>query len=168
MGTLEADIASHPFLRSMRPEHVSIVVEGASQVQFDANQIIFRESDIAYQFYLLQEGRVAIESRVSNEGAIVIQTLGAGDVLGWSWLFPPYFLHFQARALERTRAVWLNAAHLLIACEENREFGYELMKRVSQLLIARLHATRRQLLECYQAQKSVEQKASEIAKECKD
>jgi len=77
---------------------------------------------------------------------VSIQDLGPGDVLGWSWLFPPFVWHLQARALEPTGAVVLDGAHLLIAAERNGNFGYELMKRVAQVLIHRLQATRKQLL----------------------
>jgi CRP/FNR family cyclic AMP-dependent transcriptional regulator len=68
-------------------------------------------------------------------------------MLGWSWLFPPFAWHFRARALEPTNAIVLNGAHLLIAAERKRDFGYELMKRVAQVVIHRLQATRKQLLD---------------------
>ena len=75
-----------------------------------------------------------------------VQTIGAGEALGWSWLFPPFVWHFQARALEPTKAIAFNGAHLLVACEENHDLGYDLMKRVSQVLIQRLQATRKKLV----------------------
>jgi CRP-like cAMP-binding protein len=75
-----------------------------------------------------------------------VQELGDGDVLGWSWLFPPYVWHFQARALEPTEAVMIDGGHLLTAAERDPKFGYNLMKRVSRVVIQRLQATRKQLL----------------------
>ena len=69
-----------------------------------------------------------------------------GDVLGWSWLFPPFSWNFQARAIEPTSAIVLSGAHLLVTAEGNHDFGYELMKRVAQVVIHRLQATRKQLL----------------------
>jgi CRP-like cAMP-binding protein len=76
-----------------------------------------------------------------------VQTLGAGDVLGWSWLFPPFAWHFQARAIEPASAVALSGASLLVNAERNHDFGYELMKRVAQVVIRRLQAARKQLLD---------------------
>jgi CRP/FNR family cyclic AMP-dependent transcriptional regulator len=73
--------------------------------------------------------------------------LGPGDVLGWSWLFPPFVWHFQARAVEPTTLLVLNGAGLLVSAERDHDFGYELMKRVAQVVIRRLQATRKQLLE---------------------
>ena len=70
-------------------------------------------------------------------------------MLGWSWLFPPFVWHFRARALDPTTVIVLDGAHLLVACHQNHEFGYELMKRVGQVVIERLQATRKQLLEKY-------------------
>jgi CRP/FNR family cyclic AMP-dependent transcriptional regulator len=78
---------------------------------------------------------------------VPVQILDAGEVLGWSWLFPPFHWHFQARAIEPSRAIFLDGAHLLVACEENREFGYELLKRIAQVVIKRLQATRQCLVD---------------------
>jgi CRP/FNR family cyclic AMP-dependent transcriptional regulator len=89
---------------------------------------------------------VAVESHEPGAADRLVQLLEAGDALGWSWLFPPYEWHFQARAVEPTRAVVFNAAHLLVACEKDHDLGYDLMKRMAQVVIRRLQATRRQLL----------------------
>jgi hypothetical protein len=78
---------------------------------------------------------------------VLVQILGPGDVLGWSWLFPPFTWHFRALALEPTNAIVLDGAHLLVTAERNRDFGYELMKRVAQVVIHRLQATRKQLVD---------------------
>ena len=88
-----------------------------------------------------------METKTSAHGTVVLQVLGAGEALGWSWLFPPFTWHFQARALEPTRATVLDGAHLLVLCNEDHEFGYTLMQRVTQVVIARLQAARRKLLE---------------------
>ncbi|MCW5555946.1 MAG: Crp/Fnr family transcriptional regulator [Verrucomicrobiae bacterium] len=149
MEDLAAIISAHPFFRTMQARHVATVAEGATLAEFEVNQVILREHDVACHCYLIQEGRVALETHVPGCGAMIVQTLGDGEALGWSWLFPPFLLHFQARALSRTRAIRLHGAHLLIACEQDHDFGYELMKRVSQLLISRMQATRRQLLEVH-------------------
>lgn len=149
MENLEALISAHPFFRTMQSRHIATVAQGAALVEFEVSQIILREHEVACHCYLIQEGRIALETYVPGSGAMIIQTLGDGEALGWSWLFPPYLLHFQARALSRTRVICLNGAHLLIAGEQDHDFGYELMKRVSQLLISRMQATRLQLLELH-------------------
>jgi CRP-like cAMP-binding protein len=139
-------IAAHPFFRDMKPEYRDILASGTTEMTFKPGQILFREGDPANQFYLIQSGRIALEAHGPSNGTVVVQRLGVGEVLGWSWLFPPFMWHFQARAEEPTKAIVLSGAHLLVAAERDREFGYELMKRVAQVVIQRLQATRKQLL----------------------
>jgi CRP-like cAMP-binding protein len=83
---------------------------------------------------------------MKNKGMTPIQEIGAGEALGWSWLFPPYFWHFNARALEPTDAIFLYATPLRDECESDHELGYELVKRMAEVMLRRLQATRRQLL----------------------
>jgi CRP-like cAMP-binding protein len=141
---------THPFLSSLSPAYLAVLAECAEHRQFAAEEIIFREGEVADRFYLIQEGKVALESHVPPKGRLIVQDLGRDDVLGWSWLFPPYVWHFQARAVERTRAITFNGAHLLVACERNHEFGYDLMKRLAQVLIRRLQATQQHLVKLHQ------------------
>jgi len=121
----------------------------ATNVRFKAEEFLYREGDEANNFFVLREGKVAIEAFSPKRGAITIQTLTAGDVLGWSWLFPPYHTHFGARAIEPTRALCLDGKCLRNKCEEDHDLGYELMKRFSEVMIQRLQATRLQLLDIY-------------------
>lgn len=146
MKTLRETIIDHPFLLGLKPEHTELLVSCAREVTLKANQFIFHEGEPAERCFLIQSGRIAIEARQPGHETALVQTLGAGDVLGWSWLFPPFWWHFQARALEPTRAIVLDGGHLLAAADRNHEFGYELMKRVAQILIQRLQATRKQLV----------------------
>jgi CRP/FNR family cyclic AMP-dependent transcriptional regulator len=92
------------------------------------------------------EGQVELESSISNNEAVHIQTLGPGDVLGWSWLFPPYYWNFDARATP-AKAIFFYGTHLRELCEQNHDLGHELMKRVSEVVIKRLQAVRRELVE---------------------
>jgi len=121
----------------------------ATNVRFKAEEFLYREGDEANNFFVLREGKVAIEAFSPKRGAITIQTLTAGDVLGWSWLFPPYHTHFGARAIEPTRVLCLDGKCLRNKCEEDHDLGYELMKRFSEVMIQRLQATRLQLLNIY-------------------
>ena len=144
--SLESAVVSHPFFRDMKPEHQEFIARCATEATFKREEILFREGEPASKFYLIQSGRIALEAHEPADGTVLVHNLGAGDVLGWSWLFPPFIWHFQARALEPSTAIVLNGAHLLVAAERNPGFGYELMKRVAQVLVQRLQATRKQLL----------------------
>jgi CRP-like cAMP-binding protein len=146
-GTLQAILAEHPFLKGLRAEHLKVLVPSAMQTEFQADELIFREGDIANRFYLIQNGRVAIEAPRADGAAAALQVIGDGDVLGWSWLFPPYYWHFDARALKPTSAIFLYGTRLREQCEEDHELGYQLLKRIAQVLIQRLQATRKQLLD---------------------
>ncbi len=130
----------------MQPEHQAVLAECASEQSFEAGAILFREGEPANQLYLIESGKVALEMRMPAGGMATIQVLGPDELLGWSWLFPPFTWHLQARALEPVRTVVLNGGHLLATAEEDTRFGYCLMKRVAQMVIHRLQATRRQMI----------------------
>lgn len=147
MQTIEREIRNHPFVAGLRANHLSAVCSTASEVQFKPGEIIVHEREPAFHAYLLTSGRVQVEvhSRATHRD-IVVDSLHAGDVLGWSWLFAPYCWHFQARAVEPTRAIVLDGAALLVRCEEDHELGHALTKRMVQLLIRRLEAARRAII----------------------
>jgi CRP/FNR family cyclic AMP-dependent transcriptional regulator len=149
MQTLEPILAAHPFFQGLLENDLQLLTGCASNVRFDANEMIAREGDEANEFYLIREGKVALEVFAQERGSVIIQTVGTGDVLGWSWLIPPYRWRFDARALERTRAIALNGQCLRTKCEENARLGYELLKRVTSVFAERLLATRLQLLDVY-------------------
>lgn len=138
---------NHLFLRGLSQRHVQTLLVGAAVMEFEPGEIIFREGEPANQFYLIESGEVELQSRSAGCGTVRVQTLGEGEALGWSWLFPPFAWHFQARALEPTHVICCDGAHLLVEAEEDHVFGYELMKRVSQIIIHRLQATRKRLVE---------------------
>ena len=149
METLEPILAQHPFLKELEPRHLKILVGCASNVRLNAGQILFHESEEANQFYMIRQGKVAIEILAPELGPITVQTVGEGDVLGWSWLIPPYRWRFSARAVELTRAIALDGKCLRQKSEEDHDLGYELLKRFSGIIVERLEATRLQLLDVY-------------------
>jgi CRP-like cAMP-binding protein len=151
MQTLEPYLAEHPFLKGLNQRHLNIIVGCASNVSFDAEQYILHEGEEAANFYIIYKGKVALEIFTSDRGPITIQTIGEGDVLGWSWLIPPYHWHYDAKAIEPTSAIALDAKCLRAKCEEDHDLGYELLKRFAHVITRRLEATRLQLLDVYGA-----------------
>ena len=147
MPTIDDKLANHPFLKGMKPEHRAILARHASEAQFMTDQVIFREGETAYQFYLILEGKVSAESHAPTADGIPLQIIASGEVLGWSSLFPPFSWYFQARALEPTKAIFLDGARLVADCEQDHSFGYQLMERIAQVIITRLEATQKRLLE---------------------
>jgi CRP-like cAMP-binding protein len=142
-------LAEHPFFRDLSPEQIATIAGCAANVRFEAGHTIAREGDEARFFYVLRHGTVAIESFSPQSGPVVIQTVSAGDVIGWSWLLPPYHWHFSARAVDLVRAVALDGTCLRAKCEADHELGYQLLKRFAEIVAQRLAATRMQLLDLY-------------------
>ena len=143
---VESVIADHPFLRGLKPEHLLLLADSAMRMRYEVGELIFREGDPANRFYLIEQGQVSLESHRKDEAPVAVQVIGPGDVLGWSWLFPPYYWHFDARVLEPTTAIFFYGTRLREQCEQNHDFGFEVMKRMTHVVIDRLQAARKQLL----------------------
>lgn len=141
-------IAEQPFFKGLSSSQLKVLADSAMPVEFKPEESIFREGTPANRFYIILEGKVVLESDVNERGVVPIRTLGPGDNLGWSWLFPPYYLHFSARAIEPVKAIFFYGTRLQQQCEDDHELGYELMKRVAEVLIQNLHATQQRLMEC--------------------
>jgi len=140
-------LAAQPFLKGMDPRLLELLAEDCLPANFKEDENILSDGGPANRFYLILEGQVELESPLLDGEAVHIQTLGAGDLLGWSWLFPPYYLHFDARAITPVKALFFYGTHLRERCEENHHLGYELMKRVAEVAIKRLQAARREWVE---------------------
>jgi len=141
-------IAQQPFFNGLSGPHLQLLADSAMATQFKSGQWIFRQGDPANRFYLILEGKVLVESEVKERGTIPIRTLGPGDDLAWAWLFPPYYMHFSACAIEPTRAIFFYGTRLREQCEANHELGYQLMRRIAEVVIQNLNATQQRLLEC--------------------
>ncbi len=149
MQTLEAVLAEHAFFRGLPPDDLQLIAGCGSNVRFQGGEDIFHEGDSSDRFYLVRHGRVALEISSPERGRMIIQTLGEGDLLGWSWLVPPYRMSCDARAVELTRATAFDGACIRKKCEADPRLGYELLKRFAQIIGQRLQATRLQLLDVY-------------------
>jgi CRP-like cAMP-binding protein len=146
---LERIVREHRFFAGFEESFLRLVVGCARNVRFEAGQYLFREGEPADQFYLLRHGRVALELSAPGRGRVTFQTLGENEILGVSWLIPPYRWTYDARAIELIRAISIDAACLRAKCEADHDLGYEMMKRFMPVLIQRLQATRLQILDVY-------------------
>ena len=149
METLEHIIAEHPFFVGLDDGFTNLMVSCASNVRFKAGTYILREGDPANTFYLIRKGKVAVEVLAPQHKPIIVSTLGVGEILGWSWLLPPFQWKFSERAVDDIRVIALDGKCLRTKCEENHDLGYEVLKRFAQIMEQRLEATRLQLLDVY-------------------
>lgn len=160
MKTLYDIIAKQTFFRGLSAEHLRHLADNAMQTWFEADELIFREGDVANRFYLIVEGRVTLESFVTHGKTVLLQTLGPGDLLGWSWLFSPYVWRVHARAVEPTEAIFFYGTRLLSACEADHDLGYEMFKRISEVMMQRLQSTRGKLNRSIAAETLADQRRS--------
>jgi len=143
---LDSVIRKHPFFRGMTDKQLKVIEGCAKNARFTEGKTIFVEGDPADAFYFIEDGSVSIELTMPNHPRSSVQTVGTGDILGWSWVSPPYHWHFNARALKATRAIAFDARCLRSKLEKDHELGYELLKRFSEVIVERLDATQVQLL----------------------
>jgi CRP/FNR family transcriptional regulator, cyclic AMP receptor protein len=146
---LDADVAAHSFLVGLNEHHVRLLADCAVRVAFDGDHVVFRESETANRFYLIERGEIVLESITAGGETITIDTIGEGDLLGWSWLFSPYLLRFIARATKKTTALFFYGTVLREYCEKDHTLGYELLKRMSEVMTRRLQRARGKFLEAH-------------------
>lgn len=149
MKTIFDLMARHPFLEGFDAPSMRFIAGCGRNVVFKAGVLIFKEGGAADSFYLLRGGTVLLETHVPGRGAVAIQSLAAGDMLGSNWLIPPYRWSFDARAQDEVRAIAFNAQCLRDKLEDNPAVGYQLMKRFVPALIRRMEAARLQALDLY-------------------
>ena len=135
--------------RGLCDEHLDLIAGCALNRVFADGDHLLREGEPADEFFAIRHGTVALETFVPQRGAMTIETLHGGDVLGWSWLVPPHRVVHDARALGVVRAIAFDGACLRGKCDEDSRLGYELMKRFTEVIVERLQATRLRLLDVY-------------------
>ena len=155
MENLKGIIADHRFLEGLNKTYLEKIVQCASAADFSAGKFIFRQGEPAENFYLLTKGRVTVGLESPEKGSLLVETLDAGAVLGWSWLVPPYKWRFNALATSATHAVAVNGAKLRALCEADQAFGYEIMKRFSNVISERLEMANLQILDLSAVKKEV-------------
>jgi len=151
MKTLESMLAEHPFFQGLAPHHLRMIAHRAAEDTFREQGYIFSEGEKAGKFYAIYKGKVVLEAFAAQRGPITIETLEGGEVLGWSWLFPPYRWRYSARVVEPAQVIVMDGVYLRDQAEDDHEFGYELEKRLAQVVVQRLQATRLRLLDVYGA-----------------
>lgn len=147
--TFEALRHVSPLLTGLSPESLRFLESIAIENRFETGDVVFEEDDPAETFYLVEEGRVALEVELPTRGLSVIETLGGGELLGVSWLFPPAHWNWRARALEPTRAIGFDAAAVRDRCGEDLHLALHVYQTVAAAAVRRLHATRLRLLDLY-------------------
>jgi CRP/FNR family transcriptional regulator, cyclic AMP receptor protein len=149
MKAMDALIAELPAFARLAPAQLELIAGCATNVRAGAGEHLFREGQQADVFYALRHGSLALELHVPARDAVTIDTLHDGDLVGWSWLFPPYRWEFDGRVREDTALISFDGACLRGKCDADHELGYELMSSFAQVIIARLQATRLRLLDVY-------------------
>ena len=137
-----AALAAHPFLHGMSADQLAMLAEAARDVSFPARYRLFEDGGNATKFWLIQSGHVSLDLHVPGEGPVVIETIGMGELLGWSWLFPPYKWAFGAVAATAVEAFEFDAPSVRELCAADPALGYELNQRITRVLAKRLQATR--------------------------
>jgi CRP/FNR family transcriptional regulator, cyclic AMP receptor protein len=149
MRDLAEILSGHPFFHGLAAADVALIAGCGSNVHYAENDMLFREGEPADYFYLLRHGRVALEIASPDRGPLTVLTLGPDDIIGWTWLVPPYRMSCDARALEAVRATRFDGACIRGKCERDPRLGYELLKRFAGVIGRRLRATRLQVLDVY-------------------
>ena len=145
-----------PLIMSLNPQHRVEILDCAYEVRADAGTFLMREGATANHFYIITKGKVALEVHEPGTGTLIIETLGPGEILGWSWLFRPYRWHFDVKAVEDLEALAFDARCIRGKCEADPALGYHVMEQFARVMMERLQATRFRLLDLYSAAKGAE------------
>jgi len=146
--TLEHALRRHEFFAGMDPQYLALIAGCARNVVFADGEFLFREGAPAETFYLVREGAVALEIAAPGR-VLTVQSVGAGEMAGFSWLIGPHRWQFDGRAVGRVHAIEMNGGCLRAKCDADPRLGYDLMQRFASLATRRLQATRLQILDVY-------------------
>jgi CRP/FNR family transcriptional regulator, cyclic AMP receptor protein len=140
-------LGSHPFLHGLPAHHVARLTPHARSVRMPDHYRLFEEGGTADRFWLIQAGQVALDTVVPGRGRVIIEQLGRGDVLGLSWLFPPFRWGFGAITTQPVHAFEFDGPAIRAECGQDPEFGREMTRRFLRVTLHRLQATRGRLLD---------------------
>ena len=148
MERISNALACHRFMSGLEAKHIEKLMKHATQATFEAGTYVFHESEPANSFYLIRSGRIHIELSAEH-GTVLVQSVGPGDFIGWSWLLPPHKWRFDAHVVERSELIVLNGQELRDELEEDHELGYRLMLKFIEVIAQRLEGSRIQLMDLY-------------------
>lgn len=151
---LESILEDHPFVSGMHYDHVHTLLGCCSNQRFDAGEYMFRGGSEAHEFFLIREGNVSVELHVPQKGGLRLETRGGGDLLGWSWLMKPYRWHFDAKALTPVAALMIDGRCLREKCDKDPAFGYDILRRFSELMVRDVRQMSLQLLDMYNPERA--------------
>ena len=140
-------LAAQPFLRGMPAAQLSELAGLCEHVTVPAGQRLFEEGARADRFWIIDAGQVTLDANVPGQGRVTIEMLGRGDVIGVSWMQPPFQWRFGALATQPAQAFAFDARAVRAACDADPALGYELIRRFSAVLVQRLQATRARLID---------------------
>jgi CRP/FNR family transcriptional regulator, cyclic AMP receptor protein len=149
MRTIEDLIGDNAALGELAAPHRDVIAGCAQNRVFARGEYLMREGESADTFFVLRSGDVALEAFSPQGGPMTIETLHDGDLLGWSWLIPPYRSMFDARSIDRTRTIAFDGACLRAKIETDRSLGYDLLRVFTPVVVERLQNTRLRLLDVY-------------------
>jgi CRP-like cAMP-binding protein len=149
MQTIDELIAEAPVFAGLKPEYLQLISSWGRLVELDADEYVLREGERAQTFYIIRRGAIALEVRGAGRAVLIVDTKHDGDIVGWSWLFAPYRWQFDGRTTEPCSLVAIEGARLRDMCEDDHEFGYQLMRRFASVVQQMLQNTRMQLLDFY-------------------
>lgn len=148
-----ADVfAGHPFFRDLKEPFIHTLAECAQETEIPPETLVFHAGDPATAFLLILHGHITLEAYTPHRHAISIQTLGPGEVVGWSWLLPPYRWQFDVRTEEPSRVISFDGQCLRRLFDENHELGYQMLTRFLPVMTQHLRAMQMQLLEIYETE----------------
>ena len=146
-SSIENYLSAHAFFAGLDEDIIKYLSGSARERQVKEGEVLFQQGKRADTFYLVRKGRVSIQVPALMGPALDIQTLEEGQILGWSWLIPPFRWHFLARAVEDSEVLEFDGGAILAHCEEDPRFGYELLKRFAALMSERLDAARQKMMD---------------------
>ena len=144
---IEKYLSTHEFFSGLSPEFIGFLARCASEQQIEPGQVLFQQGERAHRFYLIRNGSISIEVPAITGPTLKVQSLGASQILGWSWLIPPYKWSFQAKAEAQTALFAFDGDAVLARCEEEPKFGYALLKRFASLMAERLGVARQRMMD---------------------
>jgi len=149
MPSPEEVLKEHPFFKDISDEHLEFLVSVARPLHVERNRFLFRQGGPADCFLVLYTGDMALELHVGTKGARIIQTINAGEVVGWSWLYAPHRWGTDGRALNNVECLCLDGEMVRKRMAEDHEFGFEILNRFGEVIVEALARTRLQLLDVY-------------------